>query len=196
MHADPLDRLREICLALSEAHEVEAWGEPTFRVKDKMFAMHARADGHHGDGREGVWCKAKAVTQDMMIRAEPNRYFSPPYMGPKGWVGVWLGRNTDWATLEDLLRDAYRMTAPKRLLTRMDEAADETTSRRKTAGTGARKGANKTATKTATKTARTVPGKKAAAVTRKAMGNAARKTSSTGRIKAATKGASRARKLK
>lgn len=132
--ADPLERLRRICLAWPEVHEVEAWGEPTFRVKGKMFAMHAKAETHHGAGREGVWCKAKPVTQDMMIRAEPHRYFSPPYVGPKGWVGVWLGRETDWRALEDLLRDGYRMTASKRLLARIDaqDAEARPTSRRGT----------------------------------------------------------------
>jgi hypothetical protein len=173
MPAKPIDRLREICLALPEAHEVEAWGEPTFRVKDKMFAMHARAESHHGGGREGVWCKAKPVTQDMMIRAEPDRYFSPPYMGPKGWVGVWLGRSTDWATLDELLRDAYRMTAPKRLLARMDGAVDETPSEKK---------AVKTTSKTATKTTRT---KK----TKTKTTNTARKTARKAPTRAPTKAA-------
>jgi len=122
MQRDPTERLRELCLALPEAHEVEAWGEPTFRVRNKIFAMHASAATHHGAGRMSVWCKAKPVTQDMMIRAEPNRYYSPPYVGPKGWVGVWLDKSPDWATLEGLLQDAYRMTAPKRLVTLLDRS--------------------------------------------------------------------------
>jgi hypothetical protein len=122
MQRDPTERLRELCLALPEAHEVEAWGEPTFRVRNKIFAMHASAATHHGAGRTSVWCKAKPVTQDMMIRAEPNRYYSPPYVGPKGWVGVWLDKSPDWATLEGLLQDAYRMTAPKRLVTLLDSS--------------------------------------------------------------------------
>lgn len=157
MPVNPLDRLREMCLALPEVHEVEAWGEPTFRLKDKMFAMHARADSHHGAGREGVWCKAKPVTQDMMIRAEPDRYFSPPYVGPKGWVGVWLGRNTDWAALEDLLRDGYRMTAPKRLLARMDSAEVAAPSRAKTTKRSTGKSATKATTKATTKAAAKAP---------------------------------------
>src|ERR1700693_4141854 len=60
---NPLDRLRDICLALPEAHEVEAWGEPTFRVCNKLFAMHAHANNHHGAGRNAVWCKAKPGKQ-------------------------------------------------------------------------------------------------------------------------------------
>jgi len=122
MQRDPTERLRELCLALPEAHEVEAWGEPTFRVRNKIFAMYASAATHHGGGRTSVWCKAKPVTQDMMIRAEPNRYYSPPYVGPKGWVGVWLDKSPDWATLEGLVQDAYRMTAPKRLVALLDRS--------------------------------------------------------------------------
>src|SRR5436189_226171 len=72
---DPVARLREICLALPEAHEAEAWGEPTFRVRNKLFAMHASASTHHGAGREAVWICANHVSQDMVIRAKPDRYF-------------------------------------------------------------------------------------------------------------------------
>ena len=116
----PLARLRKICLALPEAHEVEAWGEPTFRVKNKLFAMHASSDTHHGDGREGVWIKSAHVTQDLLVRADPKRYFVPPYVGKSGWVGAYIGRGTDWEIVADLLRDAYRLTAPKKLLARLD----------------------------------------------------------------------------
>ena len=112
---DPLTRLREICLALPEAHEVEAWGEPTFRVRNKLFAMHASADTHHGSGREGVWIASTRVTQDLVLRAKPDRYFSPPYVGPSGWIGAWLDRNPPWSEIAELLRDAYRLKAPKRL---------------------------------------------------------------------------------
>jgi hypothetical protein len=116
MPPNPVPRLRKLCLALPEAHEVEAWGEPTFRVKNKIFAMYARANTHHGGGRNAVWCKAKAVNQRLMIDAAPDRFFSPPYVGPAGWVGVWLDGDCDWSELNDLLRDGYRMTAPKKLL--------------------------------------------------------------------------------
>ena len=121
MTIDPRERLRELCLALPEAHEVESWGAPTFRVNNKIFAMHAGPDERLGSGRTSAWCKAKPVTQDMILRAEPDRYFAPPYVGPKGWVGVWLDRSTDWDALDGLVRDAYRLTAPKRLIARIDD---------------------------------------------------------------------------
>src|SRR6187551_1282182 len=115
----PLTRLRKLCLALPEAHEVEAWGEPTFRVKNKMFATYASSANHHGAGRPGVWIKSAAVTQDMLVRAEPSRYFVPPYVGKSGWVGAFLDKRPDWDVVTDLLRDAYCLTAPKKLLAQL-----------------------------------------------------------------------------
>ena len=116
----PLARLRKLCLAFPEAHDVEAWGEPTFRVKNKLFAMYAASETHHGDGRDGVWIKSAHVTQDMLVRADPKRYFVPPYVGKSGWVGAYIDRGVDWEIVDDLLRDAYRMTAPKALVTKLD----------------------------------------------------------------------------
>ncbi len=116
MPPSPLARIRKLCLALPEAHEVEAWGEPTFRVKNKLFAMYAHANNHHGGGRNAVWCKAAAVNQRLMVEAAPDRFFIPPYVAPSGWIGVWLDAKVDWSELADLLGDGYRMTAPKKLL--------------------------------------------------------------------------------
>jgi hypothetical protein len=115
MPPKPLTRLRRLCLSLPESHEVEAWGEPTFRVRNKLFAMYASANTHHGNGRPAVWCKAGPGNQALMIRAEPDRFFVPPYVGPSGWVGIWLDGAVDWAELADLLRDSYLLVAPKRL---------------------------------------------------------------------------------
>ena len=112
----PLPRVRKLALSLPEAHEVEAWGEPTFRVKNKIFAMYARANNHHGGGRNAVWCKAKPVNQSLMIGASPDRFFSPPYVGPSGWIGVWLDGDVDWEEILELFTDGYRMTAPTTLL--------------------------------------------------------------------------------
>jgi hypothetical protein len=111
----PLTRLRRICLALPQAHEVEAWGEPTFRVRNKLFAMFASAGNHHGAGRPAVWCKAAPGNQGLMVRASPERFFVPPYVGPSGWVGVWLDAEPDWAHVTELMRDAYVLVAPKAL---------------------------------------------------------------------------------
>ena len=104
-----------MCLALPEAHEVEAWGTPTFRVRNKLFAMYASSGKHDGAAQPAVWCKAGAGNQQLMVAAAPKRFFVPPYMGPSGWVGVWLDEKADWGELKELLRDSYTLTAPKRL---------------------------------------------------------------------------------
>ena len=116
MAPSPLARLRKVCLALPEAHEVEAWGEPTFRVGNKLFAMYAHGENHHGGGRPAVWCKAGPGNQAVMVRHDPERFFVPRYVGPNGWVGIRLDRNPDWKEIGELMRDAYRLVAPKKLL--------------------------------------------------------------------------------
>lgn len=126
----PLPRLRKLCLALPEAHEVEAWGAPTFRVKNKLFAMYAQPGSHHADGRAAVWIKAGKENQVLMIRAQPHRYFKPPYVGPSGWVGVYLDKSPDWDEVAALLRDGWKMTAPKRLVARGENSVPESKSRR------------------------------------------------------------------
>ena len=115
MPSTPLARLRAICLRFPEAHEVEAWGEPTFRVRNKIFAMYAHAETHHGRGHPSVWCKATLFEQDLLVHANPRRFFVPPYVGPKGWVGVRLDGKPDWDVVRDVLSAAYRKTAPKKL---------------------------------------------------------------------------------
>ncbi len=117
MPATPLDRLRTICLALPEAHEVEAWGEPTFRIKNKLFAMRASPNNHHGQGREAVWLHCAPENQRELIAMDPTRYFVPPYVGKSGWVGVWIDKRAPWRDIVPLIYDAYRRVAPKKLAT-------------------------------------------------------------------------------
>jgi predicted DNA-binding protein (MmcQ/YjbR family) len=116
---NPLPRLRKLCLALPGANEFVSHGEPAFRVK-KLFAMYASPDNHHGRGRSAVWIKARAVNQDLMVIAHPDRVFVPPYVGPLGWIGVWLDGPVDWQELDGLLRDGYRLIAPKKLIAQLD----------------------------------------------------------------------------
>lgn len=113
--SSPVERLRKICLALPETSEVEAWGEPTFRVKGKIFAMHASAGTHHGQGRPAVWILSVSMEQDLVLRARPDRYFKPPYVGPSGWIGAWLDGNPPWAEIAELVRDGWRRRAPKKV---------------------------------------------------------------------------------
>ncbi len=112
-----LKRVRKICLGLPEAIEKEAWGRPTFRVK-KMFAMYV--DDHHGDERLALWVKSTHEVQDVLVEGDPERFFVPPYTGPNGWVGVRLEKDcVDWEEVEELIEDAYRLSAPKRLVTQL-----------------------------------------------------------------------------
>ena len=117
----PVDELRSVCLGFPEAHEVEAWGEPTFRVKNKMFAMYASSDTHHGGGRPSVWVKSTLVNQDLLVRWQPARYFVPPYVGPSGWIGIYLDKRPSWKTIADILRDAYLLILPKKLRTKIEK---------------------------------------------------------------------------
>jgi predicted DNA-binding protein (MmcQ/YjbR family) len=110
MPKPPIQRLRAICLALPEAVEKEAWGDPTFRVRDRIFAMEKR-----GDGRSSLWCKAPAGSQMVLVGADPERFFVPPYVGAKGWVGMRLDGRPDWDEVAELVKRSYRLIAPKRL---------------------------------------------------------------------------------
>jgi len=117
---DPLTRLRAVCFSLPEVTEKEAWGEPTFRVREKMFAMFT--NDHHGDGRIAVWCKAPLGMQEILVDADPQRFFRPPYVGPKGWIGICLDGKVDWNEVHALLADAWRMTAPAKLAATLPRA--------------------------------------------------------------------------
>lgn len=116
MGEDALARLREICLALPEAVEKPFGGHtaPTFRVRAKMFAMTTE------DG-EATWLKAGPGVQEALVASAPERYFVPPYVGPKGWVGVRLDTGPDWDELTELVEESYRLIAPKRLAARLDD---------------------------------------------------------------------------
>ena len=113
---EPLDRLRAICMALPEATEQGGVGDPTFRVRDKIFAMR-----HGVAGRMSLWCKAPPGLQEVLVGSDPQRYFVPPYVGHHGWVGVYLDVALEWDFIADLIEDSYRLTAPKRLRALLDQ---------------------------------------------------------------------------
>ena len=107
----PLDRLRAICLALPDTTEKLAWGEPTWRVKGRLFAQ--LDDHHHGADHLAVWLPAPLGEQEAMVFTDPVRFFRPPYVGPKGWVGVRIDRRPDWAVVKRLVAQAYGLVASK-----------------------------------------------------------------------------------
>jgi predicted DNA-binding protein (MmcQ/YjbR family) len=109
MALSPATRLRRICLALPEAEERETFGHPTYRVREKIFAMERHEQG------VALWCKAPKGSQAVLIGADAARFFAPPYVGPKGWIGMRLLDRPDWDEVASLVRRSYEMTAPKRL---------------------------------------------------------------------------------
>ena len=109
----PLSRIRKICRALPDTQEVEAWGEPTFRVENKIFAMYASATNHHGAGQHSIWLMSTPVNQSLMVQAKPKRFFVPPYVGTVGWVGVRLDGRVNWREVTELVKDAYELRAVK-----------------------------------------------------------------------------------
>ena len=117
--AEQLDRARRACLALPEATEQEAWGEPTFRVRKKIFAMYASGDNHHGRGRECLWCNAPLGVQELLVRSEPGKFFVPPYAGVNGWIGIVM-HAVDDEELRSLVLQSYCMIAPKKLQALVD----------------------------------------------------------------------------
>ena len=110
----PVDRLRAICLALPEATEKISHGEPTWFVRGKVFAM--LDDHHHGADRLAVWLPAALGVQDLVVKSDAKRFFVPPYVGPRGWIGVRIDGRPAWKLVTTLVRDAYAQVAPKRLL--------------------------------------------------------------------------------
>jgi hypothetical protein len=118
----PVERLRGICLALPEATEKLAWGEPTWRVGGRLFAQ--LDDHHHGADHLAVWLPAPLGEQEATIFTDPARFFRPPYVGHRGWVGVRIDRRPDWAAVASLVEQAYRQVAPPRLRQAVGAAAN------------------------------------------------------------------------
>jgi hypothetical protein len=105
MDEDPLPRLRAMCMALPEVTERESHGEPTWFIRDKRTFV-TYANYHHVD-RLAFWCAAAPGVQEMLVVAEPERFFRPPYVGVRGWLGVYLDVPVDWSEIADLVNDAY-----------------------------------------------------------------------------------------
>lgn len=126
----PVGRLRAICLALPETTEKIAWGEPTWRVRGKLFAQ--LDDHHHGADHLAVWLPAPLGEQEAMVFTDPQRFFRPPYVGPRGWVGVRIDGRPSWTQVASLVERAYRMVAPPRLLESLDRTPTLRTRSRRT----------------------------------------------------------------
>jgi hypothetical protein len=110
-----LARIREICLGLPETSERLSHGAPTFFVRGRKAFLMVLTD-HHGDGRFAVWCAAAPDMQAMLVEADPERFFVPPYVGHRGWLGVRLDRGLDWDELAGIAEDAFAEVAPPKLV--------------------------------------------------------------------------------
>jgi hypothetical protein len=120
MSEDLASRLRAICEALPEVTERPSHGAPTWFVQGKKSFVTLWADGHHGDDYPHLWCAAPPGEQESLIASVPDRFFRPPYVGGRGWIGVRLDGDVDWAEIAELCADAYRAIAPARLAARLD----------------------------------------------------------------------------
>src|SRR5258708_39662922 len=113
-----IDGVRAICMALPETTEQNegSVGKPVFKVRDKIFAMQ-----HPMDERPSLWCKATPGLREMLLGSEPERYFVPPYVGSRGWIGVWLDVGLEWGIIQELGEESYRKRGSKRLSARIGQ---------------------------------------------------------------------------
>jgi hypothetical protein len=117
--ADALANVRAACLALPEVNERPSHGSPTFFVRNRTTFV-TFVDDHHGVGHFGVWCAAPPGVQSQLVELEPERFYRPPYVGHRGWIGLRLDVEPDWAEVAEICTDAYRQVAPKRLVALLD----------------------------------------------------------------------------
>ncbi len=120
MSEQHLDRLRALCLALPEVSERLSHGEPAWFIRGrKQFATLA---DHHHDDRFAFWCAAPPGAQEALVASDPQHYFRPPYVGHRGWLGVYLDvDDIDWAVLAEIITDAFRTVAPAKLASALPE---------------------------------------------------------------------------
>ncbi len=113
MSQDIPSAVRILCLSFPEAEEIPSRGSPDFRVAGKTFATFVV--NHHGDGRVALWLRAPPGAQELYAQASTSHYFVPPYVGPRGWLGVNLDTGLDWSVIGERVREAYITVAPARL---------------------------------------------------------------------------------
>lgn len=107
-----VDRLRRICLALPGVTEKASHGEAAFFVDGKR--MFVTTSDHHHDDRLAFWCAAPEGVQELLISEAPSKYFAPPYVGSRGWLGVWLDVKVDWTEIAGLVERAYLQVRGRR----------------------------------------------------------------------------------
>jgi hypothetical protein len=118
--ADATERLRSLCSGFPEVSERLSHGAVTFFVRGKRTLAYL-TDDHHGDGRLALVYPAPPGVQEEMLRSDPERFFRPPYVGHRGWVGLGLEGTPDWDEVASILDEAYRLVAPRTLVRQLDE---------------------------------------------------------------------------
>ncbi len=117
---DLTERVRRVCSALPEVEERLSHGECTWFVRGKK--VFVQMSDHHHDDRLGMWCAAPPGVMTELVEQEPERFFRPPYVGARGWLGVYLDvADLDWGEIETIVRDAYRVVAPAKLAALLDD---------------------------------------------------------------------------
>jgi predicted DNA-binding protein (MmcQ/YjbR family) len=122
MAKDINQAVREVCLSFPEAEEVVSHGSPNFRVRGKTFAMYVV--NHHGDGRVALWLSSPPGAQALYAHKSARHFFVPPYVGPKGWLGVHLNKGLSWNRVAQLVREAYEKVAPKPLAAKIGDTIE------------------------------------------------------------------------
>jgi hypothetical protein len=122
MNEKHIERVRRICASLPEVSEKLSHGEPTFFVRKKVFAMCS--NNHHNDGHIAVTIPTAIGIQQMLIETEPKKFYRPPYVGVRGWVGIELPRVTD-RELAFHLREAWKLIAPEKIHSLLDQSAEK-----------------------------------------------------------------------
>ncbi len=123
-HIEALIKTRELCLRHEGAYEKTSHGSPCFFVeKGKQFV--AFVNNHHGDGRLALCLIAPPGIQEALVQENPDAYFRPPYVGPKGWIGVCLDKGLDWETIDDLIAEGYALARPAKKRPRVLDASDK-----------------------------------------------------------------------
>jgi len=121
---DPLTIVRGICLAFPEVTERLSHGSPTWFVRGKASFVTFWVDGHHDHQFPHLWCAAAPGVQAELIAVNPDRFFRPPYVGHRGWLGVRTDGEVDWTEIAELCEDAYRAIAPKNLIRILDSGSE------------------------------------------------------------------------
>ena len=105
-----LERLREICLSMPDAAEKEAFGDPTWRIRDRIFATQK---GNYEGGRPSLWIKADDGVQAALVESDPKTFFVPPYVGKKGWIAIYLDGRVRWSAIAALIEESHRLVASR-----------------------------------------------------------------------------------